>query len=593
MTVPTGLSVSGSPITTSGTLGVTFAAGYSIPTDASQTTWDTAYTNRITSATSPLSITSNVISISQATTSTNGYLSSTDWNTFNGKGIGTVTSVGLSSATSGVTIGSSPVTTSGTITLAIATATTSQNGLLSSTDWTTFNGKESVLTFSSPLVRTTNTISIPVATTSVNGYLSSTDWTTFNGKQGAITLTTTGTSGAATLVGNTLNIPQYSGGGGGMAIGGSITSATAGSVLFAGAAGVLAQDNANFFWDDTNNRLGIGTTTPQQTLEVYKSNVGGLGGAIILNNSGTAIGDETAIIFNDSGLGSAASVRAAISATTEDNPYYANIKFKTGASVYSSLTTRMIITGAGNVGIGTLTPSAKFHISGTAANTVSYISDTTGYVLYQLGNTGGGLYYGIDSSTGSGFAKGAYSRHIYSTGAYPLILSTNDTERVRILSGGAMTIGNISATGSMLQVNGSAAIGYSASTAAPAFGLAVSGAVTISNSQSATNALSITGATTCTSSVTATSFFESSDSRLKTLIQDNYQTKGIASITPKLYTKNGKVELGYYAQDFVGILDSAVVKGEDEMLSLSYREVHTAKIYALEQEIKELKAKMN
>lgn len=35
------------------------------------------------------------------------------------------------------------------------------------------------------------------------------------GKQGTLTLTTTGTSGAATLVGNTLNIPQYSGGGGG------------------------------------------------------------------------------------------------------------------------------------------------------------------------------------------------------------------------------------------------------------------------------------------------------------------------------------------------------------------------------------------
>jgi len=101
------------------------------------------------------------------------------------------------------------------------------------------------------------------------------------------------------------------------------------------------------------------------------------------------------------------------------------------------------------------------------------------------------------------------------------------------------------------------------------------------------------GGATFTGSVTATGFFESSDSRLKTLIQDNYQTKGIASITPKLYTKNGKVELGYYAQDFVGILDSAVSKGSDDMLSLSYREVHTAKIYALEQEIKELKAKLN
>jgi hypothetical protein len=68
---------------------------------------------------------------------------SLDSNTY---GTGTVTSVGLSSATSGVTIGSTPITTSGTITLAIATASGSQNGLLSSTDWTTFNGKQNALT---------------------------------------------------------------------------------------------------------------------------------------------------------------------------------------------------------------------------------------------------------------------------------------------------------------------------------------------------------------------------------------------------------------------------------------------------------------
>lgn len=43
MTVPTGLSVAGSPITTTGTLAVTLTSGYSIPTTASQTTWDTAY----------------------------------------------------------------------------------------------------------------------------------------------------------------------------------------------------------------------------------------------------------------------------------------------------------------------------------------------------------------------------------------------------------------------------------------------------------------------------------------------------------------------------------------------------------------------
>ena len=40
MTVPTGLSVSGNPITSSGTLAVSFAAGYSIPTTAKQASWD-------------------------------------------------------------------------------------------------------------------------------------------------------------------------------------------------------------------------------------------------------------------------------------------------------------------------------------------------------------------------------------------------------------------------------------------------------------------------------------------------------------------------------------------------------------------------
>jgi predicted RecA/RadA family phage recombinase len=43
---------------------------------------------------------------------------------------------------------------------------------------------------------------------------------------------------------------------------------TAGSVLFAGSDGAAAQDNANLFWDDTNNRLGIGTASPANKLHV-------------------------------------------------------------------------------------------------------------------------------------------------------------------------------------------------------------------------------------------------------------------------------------------------------------------------------------
>jgi hypothetical protein len=45
-------------------------------------------------------------------------------------------------------------------------------------------------------------------------------------------------------------------------------SLTQGSVLFSGPSGVVTQDNTNFFWDDTNNYLGIGTTSPARPLHV-------------------------------------------------------------------------------------------------------------------------------------------------------------------------------------------------------------------------------------------------------------------------------------------------------------------------------------
>lgn len=51
---------------------------------------------------------------------------------------------------------------------------------------------------------------IPTASNTTTGYLTTTDWNSFNSKQSTITLTTNGTSGLSTFVGNTLNIPNYS-----------------------------------------------------------------------------------------------------------------------------------------------------------------------------------------------------------------------------------------------------------------------------------------------------------------------------------------------------------------------------------------------
>lgn len=49
---------------------------------------------------------------------------------------------------------------------------------------------------------------------------------------------------------------------------GTTTSFTTGSILFAGASGVYSQNNAQFFWNNSNNRLGLGTASPLAKLSV-------------------------------------------------------------------------------------------------------------------------------------------------------------------------------------------------------------------------------------------------------------------------------------------------------------------------------------
>jgi hypothetical protein len=95
-------------------------------------------------------------------------------------------------------------------------------------------------------------------------------------------------------------------------------------------------------------------------------------------------------------------------------------------------------------------------------------------------------------------------------------------------------------------------------------------------------------------SVTATGgFFDTSDARLKTLVEDNYLLSSIANVKAKLYKKNGVNELGYYAQDLESILPSAVKEGSDGFLSLSYAQVHTAKIAVIEDEVTILKNRVS
>ena len=105
LTMPTGFSVANSPLVQSGTLAVTYASGYSLPSDAEQAEWDTAYDRSLTAA-----------SVSGTTTKTltltkqDGSTLQTSWSDYDTG----LTSVGLSMPAA-FTVSNSPLTSNGTI----------------------------------------------------------------------------------------------------------------------------------------------------------------------------------------------------------------------------------------------------------------------------------------------------------------------------------------------------------------------------------------------------------------------------------------------------------------------------------------------
>ncbi len=63
-----------------------------------------------------------------------------------------------------------------------------------------------------------------------------------------------------------------------------LASGVAGAIQFSNGS-AFASDAANFFWDDTNNRLGVGTNAPTQAIELFLGLVEGGHGAEFLKDA--------------------------------------------------------------------------------------------------------------------------------------------------------------------------------------------------------------------------------------------------------------------------------------------------------------------
>jgi hypothetical protein len=190
--------------------------------------------------------------------------------------------------------------------LSITQATISVNGFLTSTDWNTFNNKVNISdtsTMLSPYFRDTDTTLLNLTTR-------------FATKQNNITLTTTGTSGAATLIGSTLNIPQYSGGGGGT---GTVTSVglTAPSIFTVSGSPVTTSGTLALTYSGTALPLlngGTGATTADGAL----TNLGATAQGKLLFGLQNTVSDKFIKVNTDNTitLTNAADTRTAIGAGT-------------------------------------------------------------------------------------------------------------------------------------------------------------------------------------------------------------------------------------------------------------------------------------
>jgi len=225
------------------------------------------------------------------------------------------------------------------------------------------------------------------------------------------------------------------------------TALTSGSVTFAGSGGLISQDNANLFWDDTNNRLGINTNTPGNSLDVHTSdttpmlalnNTAGSQSAISFLNTSSAkwrIGNtatDTFDIYNFSLSANAISIDNAIN----------TVKFDQYLLIRQGLLSNFI-SGYNSIGgnstgfylqLGTSTNTAYLDMSSlsaarsftfpNASGTLALTSNLTSYLPLTGGNLTGALSIGVTS----GNIALSINNTSLSAKSWILIPTTNGTE---------------------------------------------------------------------------------------------------------------------------------------------------------------------
>lgn len=176
--------------------------------------------------------------------------------------------------------------------------------------------------------------------------------------------------------------------------GSSLTSV--GTLINLTITGDLNVDNSTLFVDSSNNRVGIGTTNPTSALDVSQND-------ITLRNAATAVGRKITRYLRAYDTGSTTAISQIGFVGTGTNGYQGVITFETkgdGDLFNDTITEKMRINSAGNVGIGTNNPASKLHVYTTTSGGWSV---SAGQRIGGYGANAGFMQMGADVSTGRGW----------------------------------------------------------------------------------------------------------------------------------------------------------------------------------------------
>lgn len=281
----------------------------------------------------------------------------------------------------------------------------------------------------------------------------------------------------------------------------------------------LSTNGTNAMYIDASQNVGIGTTSPVNKLNVFASD------ATVRTESTS---EDKGLLLVKSGVqGFALTVNGAAQ----------RLDIST-ANAWPTISQVMSLTGVGNVGIGTTSPSAKLDLIGTQ--------------WFRGAVSTGAL--GILTADGTSGANGISIAASFVTGGYgPIKLFTNNTEAARIDSSGNLLVGVTSS------VNGGSAF-----TSAGTVMSAITAATTNTNMIVFRNGNGNVGSITTNGSATA--FNTSSDYRLKHDVQpmQNALTT-IAALKPVTYKWNADNSEGegFIAHELQAVISHAVTGEKD------------------------------